>query len=423
MKQKREKYPVVLRFEGLFPHQLRGYESHRLRKGGDLGHIDISKSKLNRRLLGDEDWADKALDEIDRMRQDNFLAELDALKARNRKKDIDRRMAEGPRDPWRPGRHGPMRELILTANSEFFDSDINAFLGDENERVKIFQSLALDWLTNTFGDDVIHARADLDEKAYHIHAVIMPRTVVSMTRKDKQSGEVQVIATRSALQPSIYEEIKDYEVAQDRVGIHFAAMGLCRGEKRKAAAKAAYAKGEMPPPKRFHTKPWQWRRKEDARIRRDAADIAAVKAENEAVSDVVDAVSDGSVNLDAVSSAELDALEKGDPVTPLASLAHKIAGHPKRAVAILRKMTGAWKLMRKRAREIAEKETTDRFSEALRLLRQSTDILSKHGRSGAEVPSPEEDLHETIKRLTGEVARLKVQTSRSGKPNRMHREE
>ncbi len=36
-------YPVVLRFEGLYPHHLAGYEAHRLRKGGDLSHVDRSR--------------------------------------------------------------------------------------------------------------------------------------------------------------------------------------------------------------------------------------------------------------------------------------------------------------------------------------------------------------------------------------------
>ena len=32
-------YPVVMRFAGLYPHQFAGCEAHRLRKGGDLGHV------------------------------------------------------------------------------------------------------------------------------------------------------------------------------------------------------------------------------------------------------------------------------------------------------------------------------------------------------------------------------------------------
>lgn len=33
------RYPVVLRFEGIRPEHLAGYEKHRRRVGGDIGHI------------------------------------------------------------------------------------------------------------------------------------------------------------------------------------------------------------------------------------------------------------------------------------------------------------------------------------------------------------------------------------------------
>ncbi|EPX75782.1 hypothetical protein [Salipiger mucosus] len=33
-------YPVVLRFEGMSPSELRRYEAHMLRTGGDLSHVD-----------------------------------------------------------------------------------------------------------------------------------------------------------------------------------------------------------------------------------------------------------------------------------------------------------------------------------------------------------------------------------------------
>ncbi|WP_421905430.1 hypothetical protein [Mameliella sp.] len=55
-------YPVVLRMQGMFPKDLGGYEGHRNRKGGDLGHIDAARSPLNRRLIGAEDWAEKGSD-------------------------------------------------------------------------------------------------------------------------------------------------------------------------------------------------------------------------------------------------------------------------------------------------------------------------------------------------------------------------
>jgi len=80
------RYPVVLRFEGIGPENLAGYEKHRKRVGGDLGHVLKYPPAPNRRLIGSEDWAAEALAEIKAIKAQNFAAELEALEKRNRKK-------------------------------------------------------------------------------------------------------------------------------------------------------------------------------------------------------------------------------------------------------------------------------------------------------------------------------------------------
>jgi len=272
------RYPIVLRFEGIGPENLAGYEKHRKREGGDTGHILAHPPAPNRLLIGDEDWAAKALAEITGMKLQNFATELQALEQRKRKKDLESRLAEGPRNPWRPTRHGPMREVILTANKEWFNADPAAVFDegiDENQRIADFERLAVDWLKEQFGEDVIHARADLDEEAYHIHAVIMPRVLVEMTRKDRKTGEKKVIATRLMLQPSKFDVIENYELAQDSVGEWFSRIGLVRGETRKEAFREAVAKGETPPPKRVHTRTRDWRRKKDVELAQRERDLEA----------------------------------------------------------------------------------------------------------------------------------------------------
>ncbi|WP_370232725.1 plasmid recombination protein, partial [Salipiger bermudensis] len=211
----------------MFPKDLGGYEGHRHRKGGDLGHVDRERSKLNRQLIGSEDWAAMALAEIDDMRTGNFASELEKLRKRRRTAEIRKRIVEGPRDPWRSTRHGPLREVILTANKAWFEeidseSFDDLFGGTREER---FEALAVSWLTEHFGDDLIHARADLDEEAYHIHAIILPR------------GETK--DGRRMLQPSKHAMIRDYEAAQDSVGAWFSEIGLHRGERRAEAIRAA----------------------------------------------------------------------------------------------------------------------------------------------------------------------------------------
>lgn len=299
-----KRYPVVLRFEGLHPSDLGGYEAHRMRKGGDLGHVDRERGGRNRRLIGEEDWAAQALAEIDTIRSENFAAELESLQVRNRKKDIKRRLAEGPHDPWRPTRHGPMREVILTANKEWFDEDLSEFFGEgENWRVEQFERLAVGWLKHQFGDDVIHARADLDEQAYHIHAVVMPRATVETTRTDSKSGEKKTIASRRMLQPSKFEAIRDYETAQDSVGEWFAELGLVRGERRKQAIRDALADGREPPAKKRHVRPAEWRQNEEKRLAEEAAHLEKRKrglkereAEADGIIGFADAVAAGTID-------------------------------------------------------------------------------------------------------------------------------
>ncbi len=85
---------------------------------------------------------------------------------------------------------------------------------------------AVRWLKGSFGDDVVHARVDLDETACHVHAVIFPRVTKTLER----------CGTQMMLQPPIHPLIKDYEKAQDSVGTAFADLGLKRVRKTPRSA-------------------------------------------------------------------------------------------------------------------------------------------------------------------------------------------
>jgi len=374
-----KRYPVVLRFEGLKPSDLGGYEGHRTRRGGDLGHVDESRKHLNRRLIGNEDWAVKALDEIDEIRTGNFAAELEGLEARKRKKDIKRRLAEGPHDPWRPTRHGPMRELILTANKEWFDDDLSGFLGEGgNQRVEEFERLAVSWLKHQFGDDVIHARADLDEQAYHIHAVIMPRVTVEMTRTNKKTGETKVIATRRMLQPSKFEVIEDYEKAQDSVGEWFAELGLVRGERRKQAIRDALTDGREPPAKRRHVRPAEWRQQEELRLAREAArletrkrEVKAREAEAESIIGFADAVASGAVDESGRAITDDGPDDGGEPAAP------KPVGAMRIASTGFARVRGAFRAASKRIRMRAEADAQRQVAKDVAEIRKADEVLAQ----------------------------------------------
>ena len=56
MEAVQHEYPVVMRMQGLWPENIGGIEKHRKRECGDVGHVDPSRSYMNRHLIGREDW-------------------------------------------------------------------------------------------------------------------------------------------------------------------------------------------------------------------------------------------------------------------------------------------------------------------------------------------------------------------------------
>lgn len=357
MEEAQKEHPVVMRMQGLWPENIRGYEKHRKREGGDIGQVDRSRSKLNRRLIGRVDWAQFVHGEIQRMRLVNFDRELAQLRKRRRTTEIERRLVEGPKDPWRPTRHGPLREMILTANAEWFEAvEGDPFDEGYETREQAFERIGVAWLRKTFGDDCVHARADRDEKAYHIHAVILPRAI----GKDG----------RMMLQPSQHPVIRNYEKGQDEVGAWFAAagIGLKRGERRKERVREAIEhnaqlredqkKGqrleevEEPLPEyRQHVSPRKWREEQecelaerDTEVRGREESVLEAKAavvEREKQADLKDREADEVLAVaQAVAEGDLTGLEQdqepegaGVPVPGKPTLVRRLFGN---AIDLLR---------------------------------------------------------------------------------------
>lgn len=397
----RQDYPVVLRFDQMSPDMLARYEAHRARRAEEYEQVDKAKSRLNRRLIGQDGWEIAALLEINSMRMSNYADELEALKKRKRPKDLNRRMLEGPHDPWRPSKDGPMRELILTAHHNWFDGDVETFLGaDSNERIEEFQACAVSFLRYHFGADVIEAHADLDEHTFHIHAVIMPRATVTMTRKGK------VIATRRMLQPSIHPLIEDYEKAQDAAGFWFSSVGLVREERRKQAWRDALALDKTPPPKAYHKKTRVWREEQDIQRARkakalkkseaelddarhalsvEASEVAKTKAESEAILAVADAVATGAFSVEDPNDMTLsqyavadrdDAVGGEDVPQGIRRLNATAKASPEGARRTIGLFAKAFARMRKDA-EMTERKRLERlFADSFSALREAAAVIS-----------------------------------------------
>lgn len=406
--------PVVLRYEGMSPNDLKGYEAHRTRKGGDLGHVDASRSKLNKRLIGTATWAAEAFAEITRMKQENFVAELESLDRRNRRKDLERRAFEGPHNPWRATRHGPMREVILTANKTWFEGidDIENEI-DCRGREKRFEKCAVAWLKTNFGDDVIHARADRDEAAYHVHAVIMPRATVEIKG-----------AKRYMLQPSIHPLIKDYEAAQDSVGVWFSEIGLRRGERRRQAFLDAVEAGEEPPEKRVHVRTAKWRREEEIRLaaERDALEaktrrVAAREDAAEVVIAVADGIADGLMTIDSSGSAPRlrtsKKVDTGKRAALVARLRKSRAGRTRAAAAFVAALSSMQARAAARAKVKAEEQARTELAREFADIKAADDTIV--GIAGLLPPELRARVATARKRLTAKIMALGKSVSSDAK--------
>jgi len=362
-----ELHPIVLRFEGMNPSDIGGYEAHRYRKGGDLGHIDRDKPKP-RRLLGADNWAEEAQREIKLMTLETFAAELADLDRRKRRKEIEKRRIEGPRDPWRASRHGPMRELILTANKEWFEQTESSDVEFSTSKEEQFEARAVAWLRENFGDDVIHARADLDEQAYHIHAVILPRASVK-----KYGTECPV------LQPSVHPLIKDYEAAQDSVGEWFSEIGLARGQRHKQATRDALDNGRKPPASPRHVRPAVWRAEQERKLAKKVAELETRKRElakrEEVAEEIIafgEAVGTGEIDENGFATAPTQSPEKSQSLTPERKTSF--------GFAIARKaFRVAMKRLRGKAAADAEREAQAEVAREIAEIKAADDVIVEIG--------------------------------------------
>lgn len=379
MGEARKEYPVVMRMQGLWPENIGGFERHRLRKGGDLGHVDPDLSDNNERLLGEKNWAQLVHQEIRSMKWENHDKDLAQLEKRRRTTELQRRLVESPKDPWRATRHGPIREVILTTHADWFKiTEGDPFCDEYETREAAFQRLSVEWLEKTFGNDCVHARADRDEETYHIHDVIVPRAVTEDGRR--------------MLQPSKHDAIRDYEKAQDDIGAWFAAagIGLVRGERRKKKVREAIKhneklreaqqqgcrldEAEKPLPKyRQHVSPRKWREEQERKLVAQEAEarvreVKLVKNE-EAVADreqvvcvrereadevlsVAQAVADGDISCGEIDQAQGNAQVR-EPLPDKPTLARRLFGK-----AVIR--------LRQDERASARAELKDAFDEVRR---------------------------------------------------------
>ena len=259
-------YRIVLRLKGLFPNQLGRVLMHAKRSGGDLDHIDHSKSDLNETLIGHRDWVDRLRTRIARASEANLEEEIAACRTRKRPKDAQMATTRGLKEPWKFTRHGPLREGILTVHHEWFGGAGAAKW--DREKVADFRDRAVAFLQECYGDNCVHARIDMDEEAPHVHFVLAPwHEKVSASRGRQQ-----------LLQPSSHPLIASYELAQDVAAAFFADLGILRGECRAEAIRQAKADALPLPSQPVHIPPADWRRQQALDLAKAREEVEAEKA-------------------------------------------------------------------------------------------------------------------------------------------------
>lgn len=259
-------YRIVLRLKGLFPNQLGRVLMHAKRAGGDLDHIDHSKSDLNEILIGPQDWVDQLRTRIAWASEANLEEEVAACLIRKRPKDAQMATTRGLQEPWKFTRHGPLREGILTVHHEWFGG-AGAARWDP-EKVAEFQNRAVAFLQECFDDICVHARIDMDEESPHVHFLLAPwHEKVSASRGRQQ-----------LLQPSSHPLIASYELAQDVAAAFFADLGILRGERRAEAIRQAKADALPLPSQPVHIPPADWRRQQALDLAKAREEVEAEKA-------------------------------------------------------------------------------------------------------------------------------------------------
>lgn len=302
--------PVVLRFASLTPAKLGAVKMHAQRSGGDLDHIDVSRTSENELLIGGQDWADDVRAQVDLAAAQNLRNECEALSSKGRKKDLAERRRRGLEDPWRASKEGPIREAVLTANADFFIDEGFGDLGFWNEeKVAKFKERGEAFFAEHFPGQVAHLRLDRDEGAPHFHAVIVPWHEKTSARR----------GTQRMIQPSSNALLKNYERAQDVAGEFFADLGLTRGERRAERRREAVEKGRPPEAARSHVRPHEWRAAQAESL---AADVEKVRAR--------EAAADAKMNVAEKREREVGALERGLDALERAELEFRPANEKKR---------------------------------------------------------------------------------------------
>lgn len=199
-------YPTVLRIETLKTYRnISGSAGHNLRLSGDLDHVDVSRTHLNKILVGDTDV-------------------VGAVKA------VEKRYAKARKD-------SPLAfEVVCSAHKDFFADKSPDFINNWADATIKFHK-------KRFGEvAVVHAVLHMDEEAPHLHLTIVP---LAKTIHRNRYGETHSIKInysqcigipRGFYAPGTSADQKRTGILQTEYAEAMAPFGLIRGAGRGAGA-------------------------------------------------------------------------------------------------------------------------------------------------------------------------------------------
>ncbi|NDU99880.1 plasmid recombination protein [Pseudoroseicyclus tamaricis] len=302
---------IVLRYERVTYHGVGGIEAHGKRLGEGLPNIDSTRTHLNEFPIGNADLREIVDAHIVQMQLDNVGRKRASLKRRRRRTDIEdldaalevagddpNALAEVIGWPWDPKNVHPFTEGILSVSHEWF-LDGNGQI--DEAKVDTFRHFALGYLAEEFGDEVLYARLDLDEKTPHLSFLIAPEHENRKTKRRELSHRQHRLFGMEEVQSLFDDEEPDptltrrsYELLQDRVADYAQAHGLdfVRGERRAAQERIQRQAGEEVT-KRNNISPSRGR------------EIAAIKAAEASKDREAAAVEKAAAERDALAASDL----------------------------------------------------------------------------------------------------------------------
>jgi hypothetical protein len=319
-------HPVVYRVQALHPRDLSGVRFHGERRGGDLSHITPPEDyevegrgapvvflcdEEGKRIKGtDRDWVKGIRDEIKQAAAFNTAQQVEELKRAGKGARARRRAKEGDKPPYRAQGPGPLREILVSVNAEWFDKEGGPPGQWDGTKVIQWSNAAIAFVRKEWGPALRYVRIDFDEDGPHLHAVAAPW----VKAKTPNGAEQKVMV------PRLYGASQDLEKGQDRAGEAFAHLGIVRGERHAEARRQAKAEGREPEPKRGHVPPRRWRQQmaeKEARLEKQAEELREAAAKVAVSATVV-----RSARLTAEERARVDGAH--DTVKAAAILANRV---------------------------------------------------------------------------------------------------